>query len=112
MTMIMAQLIPDPDARSVRADLIGQDLLDALAYALNAGAYTSAEIHREATLDDLAHGNGRLAAHAGSTSPCYYRHTDDPDWAIIFNTDCPGDPVRGHDLVLPFLQEQEGEETQ
>ena len=51
--MIMAHLAPDPDDKSLEAEIIDQDMKDTLAHALRFGPFTSAEIHRKATLQDL-----------------------------------------------------------
>ena len=58
--MINAYIGPDPEARSLRPGIINQDVMDALAHALQCSAFTSAEVHREAGLEDLLHGNGRV----------------------------------------------------
>ena len=109
--MVAAHIAPDPDARSIRPELVAQDIMDGLAYALNAGEFTSAEIHRETVLQDLLAGNGRVVGHAWSSSLRYYKHSDDPDWAVIFNTDCKGDAERGKALLEPLLGAQ-AEETE
>ena len=112
--MIYAQIGPDPDARSLRAGMIGKDAGDALAHAIREGGEcTSAEVHRDASVDDIAHGNGKVVGHNGSSSPRYYKHWDDPDWAVIFNTDCPYDPLRGRELLeragyIPSSQTEAG----
>ena len=69
--MIMAYIGPDPDARSIRPGIISQDVMDALAHALKCSALTSAEVHREAGLEDLLHGNGQVTGHFGSSSLRY-----------------------------------------
>ena len=94
--MLAAYIAPDPMADSIRPELLSDEMHDALAYALTlGGGYTSAEVRKDATLVDVLHGNGRLVGHAGSTSPCYYKHYDDDDWAIIYHSDLKGDPERG-----------------
>ena len=97
--MVQAWLAPDQDVRSQRAGIIGKDTGDALAYAITHGQYTSAEVHRDASVDDVAHGNGRVVGHMGSSSSRYYKHWNDQDWAVIFDTDCPHDPLRGREIL-------------
>ena len=109
--MIMAYIGPDPDARSIRPGIISQDVMDALAHALKCSAYTSAEIHREAGLEDLLNGNGRVVCHLGSSSLRYYTHHDDPNWAVIFDSDCTGDPERGERLLAPLLEYEKEKEA-
>ena len=99
MEPVYGQLAPDPQARSQRMELLSQDILDALAYAIRFGAFTSAEVHRDATLEDLAHGNGKVRGHLGSTSSRYYTHWDDPEWAVVFDNDCPHNAERGRMLL-------------
>ena len=109
--MVTAYLGPDPEARSLRAEMIGQDMRDTLAYALSQGEFTSAEVHRDAGLVDLLQGNSRVVGHRGSSSPRYYKHWEDPEWAVIFNTDLEGNAQRGSALLQPLLEaEPEGEE--
>ena len=64
-------------------------------------------MRRDAALDDLRHGNGRAAAHFGSSSPEYYRHHDDPEWAVIHDVS-PYDPERGRELLEPLIAAQAG----
>ena len=74
--------------------------MDALAHSLKHGPFTSAEVHRDATLDDLAHGNQRVVGHFGSSNlEHYYPRHMDPDWAVVFDNECPGDPERGRALL-------------
>ena len=103
--MIKAYIGPDPEARSVRPGIINKDVMDALAYALQCSAFTSAEVHREAVQDVLQPGNGQVTGHFGSSSLRYYTHHDDPDWAVVFDSDCPGDPERGERLLTPLLED-------
>lgn len=98
--MAIPFLAPDPDAKSLRAELLAKDVMDALGYCLQAGLFTSAEVHRGATLEDLAHGNGRVHGHAGSSSLRFYHHMEDPEWAVIFHTDMQADTERGRTLLL------------
>lgn len=108
--MVQAWIGPDPEAKSLRTELLNQDVMDTLAYALRHGAFTSAEVHRDATVEDLVHGNNRVNGHLGSSDlDHYYPKSKDPDWAVIFDNDCPGDPRRGRDLLRPFLEEQGAE---
>ena len=98
--MVHAWIAPDPNASSLRTELLSPDVMDALAHSLKYGPFTSAEVHRDATIDDLAHGNERVVGHLGSSNlEHYYPRHRDPDWAVIFDTDCPGDPERGRDLL-------------
>lgn len=108
--MIQAWLGPDPEAGSLRTGIVNEDVMDALAYALAAEAFTSAEVHREAGLEDIIHGNERVIGHFGSSSPKYYTRYDDPDWAVVFNTDCQGDKQRGWTILEPLLREAKGAE--
>ena len=105
--MTIAYIGPDPEAKSLRCNIIDKDVMDAVAYALKVGAFTSTEVHHDAGLEDLLHGNGRVVGHLGSSSPRYYKHKDDPEWAIIFNTDCPGDAERGRIIIEPLTKETE-----
>ena len=109
--MIQAWLGPDPEAGSLRTGIVNEDVMDALAYALAAEAFTSAEIHREAGLEDLLNGNGRVVCHLGSSSLRYYTHHDDPNWAVIFDSDCTGDPERGERLLAPLLEYEKEKEA-
>ena len=109
--MITAYIGPDPEAKSLRPSIISQDVMDALAHALKLGAFTSAEVQREAELEDILHGNGRVVGHFGSSSLRYYTHHDDPDWAVLFDSDCPGDPERGEQLLTPLLENEKEREA-
>ena len=118
--MVMAWLAPDPDAKSLRAELLSKEILDSLAYCLQIGPYTSAEVHKDATVKELLDGGGgsavnegnlhaagvcRVHGHFGSSSPKYYKHWNDPEWAVIFDTDCVGDANHGRRLIEPVLQD-------
>ena len=107
--MAMAYIGPDPEARSLRCNIINRDIMDAVAYALEIGDFTSAEVHQDAVLEDLLHGNGRVVGHFGASSPKYYKHHDDPEWAVIFDNDCPGDAERGRIILEPFTKGTEEE---
>ena len=109
--MITAYIGPDPEAMSIRPGIISQDVMDALAHALECSAFTSAEVHREAGLEDILHGNGQVVGHFGSSSLRYYTHHDDPDWAVVFDSNCPGDPKRGERLLAPLLEDEKEKET-
>ena len=105
--MITAWIAPDPRARNIRPELLEEDTLDALAFALTNGGFTSAEVHRDAGLADLLHGNDRVRGHFGSSSLRYYRHHRDPEWAIIFNSDLEGrDAQRGMELLRPLMEQK------
>ena len=110
--MITAYIGPDPEAQSVRPGIISQDVMDALAHALECSAFTSAEVHREAGLEDILHGNGQVVGHFGSSSLRYYTHHDNPDWAVVFDSDCPGDPERGERLLAPLLEDNKEKEKE
>ena len=97
--MVQAWLAPDPDAKSLRAEILEKDVGDALAYAITHGPFTSVEVRRDAALEDLAQGNGKVVGHRGASSPEYYKRWDNPEWAVIFDTDCPFDPRRGRELL-------------
>ena len=105
--MTTAYIGPDPDAGNIRLEIPDRDVLDAVAYALNCGPYTSAEVRRDATLRDILHGNGRVAGHFGSSSPEYYKRHDDPEWAVIHDPS-PFDPERGRELLEPLIAAQAG----
>ena len=107
--MTMAYIGPDPEAKSLRCNIIDRDVMDAVAYALELGTFTSAEVHHDAGLEDLLQGNGRVVGHLGSSSPKYYQHHDDPEWAVIFDTDCPGDAERGRIIIEPLTRGMEEE---
>ena len=101
-------MAPDPGARNIRPELLEDDILDALSFALTKGSFTSAEVHRDAGLADLLQGNGRVRGHFGSSSLRYYPHHEDPEWAVIFDSDLEGrDPQRGMELLRPLMEQQE-----
>ena len=97
---LLARIAPDPDAPNVRRELVSQDIMDALTYCATIG-WDSFEVYWDATLDDIAYGNGRVHGHMGSSSSRYYTHYDDPDWAVIHSPD--GDAKRGAELLAPWL---------
>ena len=109
--MITAYIGPDPEAKSLRPGIINRNVVDALAYALQCSAFTSAEANREAGLEDIPHGNGQVAGHFGSSSLRYYTHHDDPNWAVVFDNDCRGDPERGERLLEPLLEDAKEREA-
>lgn len=100
----MPHLTPDPDDKNLKAEIIDQGMKNSMTHALRFGPFTSAEIHRNATLQDLLHSNDRTVRQFGPSSPEYYPHRDDPDWAMIFDNDLEADGKRGRMMLEPMLQ--------
>ena len=103
----MATIRPGPEEQSLRTGIIHQDVLDALAYTLHYGRFTSAEVHRDTRLEDVLQENGRCIGHLDSTSLDHYLHHEDPEWAIVFDIDCDGDEQRGQALLEPLLGDRQ-----
>ena len=40
-----------------------------------------------------------------------YTHHDDPNWAVIFDSDCTGDPERGEPLLASLLEDEKEKEA-
>lgn len=85
--------------QSLRPEILSPDVLDALAYALHHGPFNSAHVHRDATLEDLTQGNGRVLSSFAEPDPDQHLHYHDPDWAIVHYQDAPGDQGRGYKLL-------------
>lgn len=103
---VAAWVAPDPDAPNVRADLLSRDQMDVVTYCLIAASnWDSCEVHRDATPYEIAFaGDGsRIHGHFGSSSPRYYSHYDDENWAVIHRG--TGDARRGMDLLLQVAPE-------
>ena len=94
---------PERAEQSLRTDLLHPDMIDALAHVLRYGPFTSVEVRRDAGPRDLLEGNGSCISHRDSTSASSYLHRNDPDWAVVFDTDCPGDAQRGR-IILEALE--------
>ena len=99
----MALKGPRPDEQSLRTDIIHQDVMDALAHTLRYGRFTSAEVHRDTRVEDVLQGNECCIFHVSSTNPEHYLHHDNPEWAVVFDTDCDGDQQRGLTLLGPLI---------
>lgn len=104
---IAAVLAPTGDRSSIRAERLPPEALDLLAWAFRerlsvdpiGAPMNAAEVRLDDPVRHILHGGDGFRRHAGSDSLRYFRHADDPEWAVVFAHDRPGDPVRGAESI-------------
>ena len=105
---VLAVLGSSDDKKSIRQEKLSQQARDFLAFifqekvqieTLLTVAISAVEVLIKDDLDAICYGQGTVVFHGGSDSDKYFKHCDDPGWAIVYRSDCDGDADRGGQIM-------------
>ncbi len=92
---VLAVIAHDQTKKSVRQEMLPEDAVNLLKYAFEElqtlmGRPCAIEVRLDDPVNHLLHGGDGLVVHSGSNSEKYFKHIDDPEWAVVYRDDCLG----------------------